>query len=96
MGDLRSAIDSERAVHLCLDMQCLFGPDGPWSTPWIERVLPIIVALAEHTAERTIFSRFIPPMRAETAEGMWRAYYAKWRALLGRRSIRSFLIFCRH
>lgn len=27
-------------VHLCLDMQRLFGRDGPWPTPWMERVLP--------------------------------------------------------
>jgi nicotinamidase-related amidase len=43
------------------------------------RVLPVVEALAERAPERTIFTRFIPPQRAEDMKGMWRAYYAKWR-----------------
>src|SRR3981081_3985159 len=39
MGRLKAPPGPE-AVHLCLDMQLLFGPQGPWSTPWMERVLP--------------------------------------------------------
>jgi hypothetical protein len=35
------------AVHLSIDMQNLFAPAGVWETPWIERVLPVIVELAE-------------------------------------------------
>jgi hypothetical protein len=32
------------AVHLCIDMQNVFAPGGLWATPWMERVLPAIVA----------------------------------------------------
>ncbi len=35
------------AVHLSVDMQNLFAPGGIWETPWMERVLPAIVAIAE-------------------------------------------------
>jgi nicotinamidase-related amidase len=66
------------AVHLCLDMQVLFGKDGPWPTPWMERVLPNVVRLAERVPRRTVFTRFIPPKRAEDMPGMWREYYRKW------------------
>jgi nicotinamidase-related amidase len=43
------------------------------------RVLPVVEALAERAPQRTIFTRFIPPARAEEMPGMWQAYYAKWR-----------------
>jgi nicotinamidase-related amidase len=67
-----------RTVHLCLDMQVLFGRDGPWPTPWMERVLPCVVRLVEKMPEHTVFTRFIPPVRAEDMPGMWREYYRKW------------------
>ena len=66
------------AVHLCIDMQNLFGPGAPWMTPWLPRVLPNIVALARRFADRTIFSRFIPPWRPEAARGQWRVFYQHW------------------
>jgi nicotinamidase-related amidase len=78
MGDLK-APPGQSAVHLCLDMQRLFGPDGPWRTPWTERVLPIVVSIVESVPARTIFTRFIPPSSADDAHGMWRAYYKKWK-----------------
>lgn len=70
-----------RSVHLCIDMQRLFSADGPWPTPWMPRVLPRVVKLAEHGPERTIFTRFIPPMRPEEAHGAWRSYYEQWHAV---------------
>ncbi|HZP19202.1 MAG TPA: isochorismatase family cysteine hydrolase [Bauldia sp.] len=66
-------------VHLCVDMQRLFGPEGPWATPWLERTLPRIVALAARDPARTIFTRFIPPLHAEDLPGMWQRYYRRWR-----------------
>lgn len=59
-------------------MQRLFSPDGPWSTPWMTRVLPVVEALAERAPHRTIFTRFVPPQRAEDMPGRWQAYYTKW------------------
>jgi nicotinamidase-related amidase len=70
---------TERSVHLCVDMQRLFSADGPWPTPWMDKVLPVVVALASRHPERTIFTRFIPPERPEQMPGMWRRYYARWR-----------------
>jgi nicotinamidase-related amidase len=66
------------AVHLCIDMQNLFAPGGPWATPWMEKALPHIKRVAAHSPERTVFTRFIPPANASEANGMWRAYYRKW------------------
>jgi nicotinamidase-related amidase len=69
---------TERTVHLCLDMQRLFSADGPWPTPWMDRVLPVVGALAERFPERTVFTRFIPPERPEQMPGMWQPYYRRW------------------
>jgi nicotinamidase-related amidase len=67
-----------RVIHLCLDMQVMFGRDGPWPTPWIDRVLPKVMMLAARMPAHTIFTRFIPPMRATDMPGMWREFYRKW------------------
>jgi nicotinamidase-related amidase len=68
-------------LHLCLDMQNLFAPGGPWATPWMPRVLPVVAELAARFPERTIFTRFVPPQRPDAMPGRWRAYYEKWRAV---------------
>ena len=68
----------QRAVHLCLDMQNLLGPDGPWQARWAERVLPAVVSLVEHAPARTIFTRFMPPAEPADARGAWRDFYRKW------------------
>ena len=69
------------AVHLCVDMQNLFAEATPWHTPWMNRVLPVVATVAERHAERTVFTRFIPPQRPEEMNGMWRRYYENWRDL---------------
>jgi nicotinamidase-related amidase len=78
MGESLQRPLGDSALHLCVDMQRLFSTDGPWPTPWMERVLPVIATIAEHAPERTVFTRFIPPMRAEDMPGTWRLYYQKW------------------
>jgi len=70
---------SERTVHLCVDMKRIFSSDGLWPTPWMDRVLPVVTELAQRHPERTVFTRFITPARAEDMPGMWQRYYAKWR-----------------
>ncbi|MBB3318327.1 nicotinamidase-related amidase [Rhizobium sp. BK181] len=65
-------------VHLCIDMQRLFAEDTPWHVAWMKEVSPQVVALAERHPEATIFTRFVPPRKAEDMTGMWRAYYEKW------------------
>jgi nicotinamidase-related amidase len=68
-----------RAVHLCVDMQRIFSSEGPWATPWMERVLPVVSEIASRFPERTIFTRFMTPRRPEDMPGMWRRYYERWR-----------------
>ena len=69
-----------QAVHLCIDMQAIFAEGGLWATPWMARVLPGIVALAEHQTSRTIFTRFITPLRPEDRPGRWQRYFRRWSA----------------
>lgn len=69
----------ENAVHLCVDMQCIFAKGGIWETPWMERVLPVIVDIVERCPERTVFTRFITPASPEEAQGQWRPYFERWR-----------------
>lgn len=78
MGTLKRP-PGPNTVHLCIDMQRLFAEGGPWPTPWMHRVLPTVVTLAARAPERTIFTRFIPPVSPEDAQGVWRDYYTKWR-----------------
>jgi nicotinamidase-related amidase len=62
-------------------MQRLFGPSGPWATPWMTRVLPTVVELVECAPSLTVFTRFIPPQSPDRADGMWRPYFQKWSAV---------------
>lgn len=90
MGRLIAPVGSN-AVHLCIDMQNLFAPAGPWATPWMPRVLPAIEQLVGHAPECTVFSRFIPPASAEEATGMWKIYYQKWECVTRQRLAREWL-----
>ena len=77
--DLHSYPLTQRTLHLCVDMQRLFSPEGPWPTPWMARVLPVVADLAGRHPERTVFSRFIPPERPTDMPGMWQRYYTRWK-----------------
>jgi nicotinamidase-related amidase len=68
----------ENCLHLCVDMQRLFAPGGPWAVPWAEKVLPAIEELAAKHSERTLFTRFIPAARPGEGPGMWASYYRRW------------------
>ncbi len=68
-----------RTVHLCVDMQRIFTAEGPWPTPWMTRVLPMVVELVNRFPERTVFTRFMTPRRPDDMPGAWRAYYERWR-----------------
>jgi nicotinamidase-related amidase len=68
------------AVHLCIDMQRIFSKGGVWETPWMERVLPVVVEIAGRYKERTIFTRFITPQTPEQRPGQWQQYYRRWKA----------------
>jgi nicotinamidase-related amidase len=66
------------AMHLCVDMQRLFGPGTDWALAWMPRVLPRIIRLCELGPERTIFTRFIPARRPGEGQGTWLRYYRHW------------------
>ncbi|MEW6256864.1 MAG: isochorismatase family cysteine hydrolase [Pseudomonadota bacterium] len=67
------------AVHLCIDMQRLFAPGGPWPAQWAPRILPAVCALTQFRPERTVFTRFLPPPEPRAMPGIWQAFYEKWR-----------------
>jgi nicotinamidase-related amidase len=78
-------LDSERLdfgrrhiAHLCVDMQRMFADETEWQTPWMKRVLPKTVALAESHLAETVFTRFIPPRTASDAPGSWYGYFSRW------------------
>jgi nicotinamidase-related amidase len=68
-------------VHLSVDMQRMFAEPTEWHTPWMERVLPNVVAIAELNPARTIFTRFIPPPSPDDVGGAWQRYYRRWEAM---------------
>lgn len=69
---------ADDAVHLCVDMQRLFAEDTAWRTPWMPRVLPVVVRLCERKADRTCFTRFIPARAPGEGRGAWRRYWERW------------------
>lgn len=68
---LRHGSLGESCIHLCVDMQRLFGPGYPWAVPWLERVLPLVEELCELHPERTVFTRFVPAAKAGQGHGTW-------------------------
>src|SRR5438128_1529192 len=69
------------AIHLCIDMQNIFAPGGPWSTPWMPKVLPLVEELVGRYPERTVFTRFITPHTPDDMPGMWQRYYHRWQGV---------------
>ncbi|WP_091917966.1 cysteine hydrolase [Mesorhizobium sp. YR577] len=68
----------ETCLHLCVDMQRLFAPGGPWAVPWAQKVMPAIEELASRHPMQTLFTRFIPAARPGEGPGMWAQYYRRW------------------
>lgn len=65
-------------AHICVDMQNMFAEGTEWHAPWMQRVLPAVTALADRFADRTIFTRFIPPQSDQSAPGAWQRVYMRW------------------
>ena len=68
----------ERCLHVCVDMQRLFAPGGPWAVPWAQRILPVVEELVASHPRQTLFTRFIPAARPGGGPGMWARYYKRW------------------
>lgn len=78
---LRYGPPGGNAVHLCVDMQRIFAEDTEWNVPWLERILPNIVAITSAHSQRTIFTRFIPAQKPGQGVGMWGHYYERWASM---------------
>lgn len=68
-------------IHLCIDMQRMFAEQTPWHVPWMQQVSPQIQEVVERHAQRTVFTRFVPPRQPSDMPGMWRSYYEKWQVM---------------
>jgi nicotinamidase-related amidase len=68
----------DTCLHVCVDMQRLFAPGGPWEVPWTQKVLPAIEQLCARHPEKTVFTRFVPADRPGEGRGMWANYYRRW------------------
>lgn len=76
--ELRHGSLGPDCVHICVDMQRLFGPGYPWAVPWLDQIMPKVEAICGHNSARTIFTRFLPPANPDETIGAWRHYYRKW------------------
>ncbi|KKB12738.1 cysteine hydrolase [Devosia geojensis] len=83
-----------QVAHVCVDMQRMFEEETPWHTPWVTRTLPAIEAIVAVYPERTVFTRFIPPVAAEAAHGAWQAYYRDWEAMTRERLTPGLIDLC--
>ncbi len=68
MEDTGFRLEVDVTLHLCIDMQRLFAEETAWQVPWLPRVLPAVVEIANRHAPRTVFTRFSPPTTPEAAE----------------------------
>lgn len=72
-------------MHLCIDMQRMFAEPTPWETPWMDRILPEVLRLVEVAPERTVFTRFLPPLHPEDMPGTWQRYWRRWPSMSAER-----------
>ena len=82
---LRFGAVGANATHLVVDMQRLVAEPGEWQTTAMAGITPAIVRMVKHRPERTLFSRFLTPGRAEQARGQWQIYYRRWASVTGER-----------
>ena len=68
----------QSCLHLCVDMQRLFAPGGPWAVPWTQKILPAIEEIAHSHPAQSLFTRFIPAAKPGDGPGMWSRYYRRW------------------
>lgn len=83
-----------QVAHICVDMQRMFEEETAWYTPWAARTLPAIEAIVELSPQRTVFTRFIPPLTADAARGAWRAYFQQWHMMTRERMPAGLIELC--
>jgi nicotinamidase-related amidase len=80
-----------RTMHLCIDMQNVFAEPTPWHTPWMNLILTPVEEITARHANRTVFTRFIPPERPDDMPGTWQRYYQRWQEMTLERIDRELL-----
>ena len=65
-------------INVVVDMQRLFGEATVWHTPSLADVVAPIGRLVSHAPDRTVFTRFMTPVTAVEAVGVWGDYYRHW------------------
>ncbi|MEX0810071.1 MAG: cysteine hydrolase [Dongiaceae bacterium] len=69
-------------VHVCVDMQRLFGEETQWHTRDLAAILKNTARIVAHAPASTILTRFRTPNTADEAPGQWRNYYQRWDRVL--------------
>ncbi|MEX1109192.1 MAG: cysteine hydrolase [Dongiaceae bacterium] len=72
-------------VHVCVDMQRLFGEETQWHTRDLAGILKNTARIIAHAPANTVFTRFRTPITADEAPGQWRHYYQRWDKVLASR-----------
>jgi nicotinamidase-related amidase len=83
MGDIASSPDRAQRPPV-RDMQRIFSAEGPWPTPWMDKVLPV-AGLANRHPEKNGFHPLHSSDASRAMPGMRRRYYTR----LARRDPRS-------
>ncbi|TIL42020.1 isochorismatase family cysteine hydrolase [Mesorhizobium sp.] len=68
----------ENSLHLCVDMQRLFAPGGPWAVPWAQNVAAGHRGIDRKTSAANAVHTFVPAARPGEGPGMWARYYQRW------------------
>lgn len=68
----------QRPLLVIIDMQRLFIDPPDWRVPKLPAILPNVLSLCRHRPASTVFTRFVPPVRAEDEQGDWRRFYHRW------------------
>lgn len=69
--------------HLCIDMQRMFAEPSPWHVDWMSKIVDNVGQVVDAWPEKTVFTRFVPPINARAAVGQWQRYYEKWWMMTG-------------
>jgi nicotinamidase-related amidase len=67
-----------RPLHVAIDMQRLFIDPPEWRVASLPQILPNVAALCRHRPDRTLLTRFVPPLSAAQEQGSWQRFYRRW------------------
>lgn len=74
---------SPHTKHIVIDLQRLFAEPYGWHVASIADILPKVLTLCQTTADKTLYSRFIPPSHPEASTGRWQNLYQAYPQVTG-------------